>query len=508
MKTILAMALLGAGTAFASPGDFDPSFGQSGMAMLPAGAWANRVSEAAHVTTDGQGRVLATGSVPRPTDGPEGSVRVFARFLPDGTPDAGLAGTGYVDTLPDPYRSRSGLRAFPVADGKTLLVEQDQLLCWPPRPACALAYTMPFFFAQRIDTGGAIDPAYGVMATVSMDIVQQDVVASPEGSLTVVGHQYPPGTTSPYGDPIFDVRGVDPAGQLDTAWFGARPAFDCAGSPYPVPGNAKMTRQADGKFLIVQQVPRDPGPHVCVTRVNPDATLDTTYGTGGRLHLVDARLAGIGPPIIVALLARSGGGAMLFLKVPYLSDSRMYLAWLTADGALDASRGAGGIAGPVTSPVLDVQAVALQPDGKILLAGYPQLVAASKIPPPTPVDLTQPRIARLDANGVPDPTFGPTGEGYAPLVSLGRHLRPRHIHVGGANVVYVAGSVIDGGLANPLSPARFAVAKLEGDPRGNPAGSLWGSGCFSTRNAAVDPTLPALVLLAAALLFARPRRPR
>jgi hypothetical protein len=199
---------------------------------------------------------------------------------------------------------------------------------------------------------------------------------------------------------------------------------------------------------------------------------------------------------------------MLFLKVPYLSDARTYLAWLTADGALDVSRGTGGIAGPVTSPVLDVQAVALQPDGKILLAGYPRLVVATKIPPPTPVDLTQPRIARLDANGVPDPTFGPTGEGYATLVSLGRRLHPRHIHVGGANVVYVAGSVVDGGQANAPSPARFAVAKLEGDPRGGPAGGLWGSGCFSTRNAAVDPTLPALVLLAAALLFARPRRPR
>ena len=505
MRTFLAALLFGAGAALAAPGDFDPSFGANGVATLPVGPIVDRAEHAAFAATDAEGRVLSTGTIFQPIDGPSGSVRIFARFLADGTPDLGLAGTGYIHSIPDPLADRQGLQVFHVAGGKALLVEERRQLCWPPRPACALAYDLPYFFAQRIDAGGAVDPAYGVMATVSMDIQQQDVVTSPDGSLTVVGHQYPPREDLSYGDPVFDVRGVDPAGQLHTPWCGARTAYECGEVPRPVGGNAMMARQADGKFLIVQQASGLPGAQVCVSRVNPDATLDTTYGSGGRLRLVDARLAGIGPPIIVAAIARRAGGAVLFLKVPYLSDARTYLAWLTQDGALDTTRGDGGIAGPITSPILDVQAVALQPDDKIVLAGYPRLAATSKIPPPTALDLGQPRIVRLDASGIPDPGFGRTGEGFAPLTSLGRSLRPRQIHVAGDGAIFVAGGLAEAGA---VGQERFAVAKLQGEARQDSSHGIWGSGCFSIRDAPFDPTLPAITLLAAALLLARLRRPR
>ena len=505
MRMFAAAVLLGSATALAGPGDLDVSFGRGGWATLPPGPVADRATEAGFVNSDPEGRILAIGSILQPTDGPEGPVPIFARFLADGKPDASLAGTGYLHPELRPDTSRLGRMAFPVAGGRTLLVEERLTLCWPPRPACALATDLPYFFAQRIDAGGAIDPAYGVMATVSMDIQQQDVVASPDGSLTVVGYQYPPRADFTPGDPVFDVRGVDPAGQLFTPWFGARAAYDCGEEPRPMPGNAKIARQADGKFLIAQQVASNTWGQACVSRVNPDATLDTSYGTGGRFRLAELRLGGFGPPFIVAAIARHGGGALLVLKVPLLSEARTYLVWLTQDGALDTARGNGGIAGPITSPIFDVRAVALQPDGKIVMAGYPERVATAKIPPPTPVDLGRPRIVRLDAWGVPDPGFGRTGEGYAPLTSVGRSLLPRHIHVAGDGAIFVAGNLAEAGAPGQ---GRFAIAKLEGDPPPPSSSRGGGGGCFSIRidRGPFDPTLPVLALAAALLLVSRSRR--
>ncbi|MGE0355424.1 MAG: hypothetical protein AB7P08_00780 [Burkholderiales bacterium] len=500
MRTFLAATLLGAGAALAAPGALELSFGQGGFATLPPGAIADRADRARFVTTDAEGRVLAIGEASRPTDGPEGAVRVFARFLPGGLPDASLAGTGYLHTLPDPLLDAVGLRAFPVAGGKTLLVAQHRTLCWPPRPACALAIATPYFFAQRVDAAGQVDPAYGVMATVSMDTVQQDVAASPDGSLTVVGYQHPP---VPPGDPIFDVRGVDPAGQLFTPWFPARAAWDCGTAADGSANSAKMARQADGRFLLAQQVRGPTGANrLCVSRLNPDATLDAGYGDGGRLRIDDARFAVV-PVTIHALAVRLGGGAVMVLETSFPAAPReVFLAWLTEGGALDASRGTQGIAGPLSLPIHGVAAAALQADDKILLAGYPPLFAKT---PPILVDLASPRIVRLDAAGDPDPGFGPAGEGFAPLFAPGRRLQPLHIHAGEANVIHVAGSLVESGSGG----TRFAVARLEGDPPPRERRGLWGTGCgFGfTRPIPPDPTLPALALAAAALLLARGRRP-
>lgn len=509
MRNLLAVTFLGAGCALAAPGDFDLSFGQAGFALLPAGPLADRANSARFVTTDAGGRVLAIGEAAHPTDGPEGPVRVFARFLPGGVADASLAGTGYLVDQPSLFTGHVGLRAYPVADGKTLLVEQHVALCWPPRAACSLAISTPYLFAQRIDAGGQVDPAYGVMATVSTDTVQQDVAVSPDGSLTIVGHQYPPIAPGIPGPPRFDVRGFDAKGQIYTPWIPTRAAWDCPSAADTAANSAKMARQADGRLLIVQQVATAPGANrLCVSRLNPDATLDESYGVGGRLRIDDARFAG-GAATIHALAPRSGGGAVMILEAyssPFPIARLKYLVWLTAGGELDVSRGTQGVAGPLPLPIHLVEAVAVLPDDRILVAGFPSAII-QKIPF-VPLDYARPRILRLDADGQLDRGFGPTGEGYAPLVSLGRGIWPRHIHVGETNEILVAGDAGGGDLLHSSAPLRFAVARLEGDPPPSHRGGIWGSGCGHTRHATPDPTLPALALLAASLLLARRFRRR
>lgn len=506
MKRLAAVLLLAPALALAAPGSFDRTFGQDGWALLPSGPVTDRATGAVFVTTDATGRVLAVGNVPRPTDGPDGAVPVLARFLADGTPDTTFGGTGYFHPAPRPDLTGIGTRAFPVAGGRTLLVEQRSTLCWPPRPACALDVATQFLFAQRIEPGGEIDPTYGVMATVSSDIVQEDVVAAPDGSLTVVGYQYLPALPGETAVRRFDVRGFDADGQIFLPWLSARPAFDCNAGDGPPGDDARVARQADGRLLVARQSTVDGKAVLCISRLNPDASLDTSFGSGGRLLIDDGRFVGSGSPSVIhALHARSEGGAILFVEPFSLKGSRnLFVVWLTAAGALDPARGVQGVAGPIGEPVYGVTAVAVQPDGRILLAGFPRNPAAFPYPEP---DLARPRIARLDAFGALDLAFGPTGEGFAPLASLSRRLYPRHIHPGERGEVFVAGMATATGTS--VTYDRFAVAKLRGDP---PPPSSGGGGCSFGFVRGVggppDPSLPALVLAAAALLLARTRRRR
>jgi uncharacterized delta-60 repeat protein len=500
MKTMLALLLLGAGAAIAAPGDFDPAFGLGGIATIATGPAASRVGEAAFVIPDADGRLLAIGSVPNAVDGPTGTVRIFARFLPDGTPDAGLAGTGYLSTVPDPAISRNGLQAFPVADGKALLVEQDLLLCWPPRPACDAAFYRPFLFAQRIDAAGGVDPSYGVMATVSSDIVQGDATASPDGSLTVVGYRYPPPGALP-GNPQFEVRGFDRFGQIDVRWIEARDAFDCGGEPVDFASSAKLARQADGRILLAQQVYDAAGKYrICISRLFPDATLDASFGSAGRLLLDTPNPAGYHE--FLALIARPDGGAVLFLETAgFPQGVSNYMIWVTGGGAPDRTRGQGGVVPLSGGPLYEITAAAVQTDNKVLLAGYPLVTPSAG--PGTPVDRAAPLVVRLDpSTGAPDPSFGSAGDGRVSLATFGRRFHPRHIHVGAGNVLYLAGSAEAAG-ETPLSAKRFAIARLAGDPPPRDRGGIWGGGCGTTRDGPPDPTLPTLTLLAAALLFRR-----
>lgn len=505
MRRFTAVFLLAPALAFAAPGSFDRFFGQDGWALLPPGPVTDRATGADFVTIDALGRLLAIGNVPRPTDGPDGAVPVLARFLADGTPDTTFAGTGYFHPSPRPDLTGIGTKAFPVADGRTLLVEQRSTLCWPPRPACSLAVATHFLFAQRLEPGGGIDPAYGVMATVSTDIVQEDVVAAPDGSLTAVGYQHLPALPAEIPVRRFDVRAFEADGQISLPWIPARPAFDCAGDNLSE-GTARLARQPDGRLLVAQQFSRDGRFFICLTRLHPDATLDTTFGAGGRMLIDDPRFLALGPATIRGLHARPGGGAILFAEPLSIKGARLlYVAWLTDSGSPDPSRGVQGVVGPLTQPVYAVEAVAVEPNGRILLAGFP-LDPLAQSPFPS-ADLDRPRIARLDAFGALDRSFGPTGEGFAPLATTSRRLWPRHIRPGAHGEVFIAGRATATGTS--VTYDRFAVAKLRGDPP-PPSSGGWGCsfGFVSGTGVPPDPSLPALVLAAAALPLARTRRRR
>ncbi|GDY18897.1 hypothetical protein LBMAG56_02420 [Verrucomicrobiota bacterium] len=143
-----------------------------------------------------------------------------------------------------------------------------------------------------------------------------------------------------------------------------------------------------------------------VARVNPNGSVDTNF-VAGTDNLVNAVL--VQPDGRVVL-----GG--LFTRVNGISQN--FVARLNLDGSLDAGFANG------TGPDGAVRALALQPDGKLLIAGEFTSFAGAPAS----------RIARLNADGTLDPTFA--GSSWVASGSVQALLRQPdgRILVGGAFV--------------------------------------------------------------------------
>lgn len=454
-------------------GEFFPGFGVNGIAALDGGPFTGATASARFAAADGaSGAIRVAGNLK--------SSSVRARLRPDGGLDETFAGAGFVlhpaEIASLPFAtSRSGLAVFARPDGTELLVESVFLPC-VTGPSCALSGGGSTSTAARlVNAAGAPVAAYGAAGTGEAGhfIEPNQVVEEPSGAVLVLGR---------VGAGIGGVRRnslqrLSPQGILDDAFaINAAASLDCPGYDPLRSTGAVMTRRADGKLLVAQTysagsftaTPPILTFETCLTRLLPDGTIDASFGTGGRSQLPPE--FHFDPMTPVAIFTLPDGGLALFLQKRRELDGKLHyhymIATMTADGVLDASRFDRGITGPTDLHVAYLVAVALQADGKYLIAGYPSIPAN---PPPylaertARYDNSQPRIGRLLPAGGADLTFGPLGSGYTPLLSFGQRLAPRHVSIGPDRGIFIAGSL---GVAGPVDDnevTKFAVGKLAGD---------------------------------------------
>ena len=163
-----------------------------------------------------------------------------------------------------------------------------------------------------------------------------------------------------------------------------------------------MAIQLDGKILAaISSIDTNPGP--LVARFDTDGRLDTTFGSGGsaNLAIVGATTLALQPDgkILVA------GGAN-----PQLLTAPAAMTRLSPNGQVDSSFGNSGVAllfGPSTI------AMALQSDGKILITSGTFWIEQLGFPafPTGILGIPLPgSIARYNANGSPDKSFGVAGQ--------------------------------------------------------------------------------------------------
>jgi len=163
--------------------------------------------------------------------------------------------------------------------------------------------------------------------------------------------------------------------------------------------------QPDGKMVVVGTTYKQndfSDEDFAVTRYNPDGTLDTTFGRGGKVHTDFPGLAAVPSSVVIQPDGRiivAGGAFPLFTFLGNFEIVR-YMP----NGNLDKSFGDNGIVTTVFQAGSYASAVALQSDGKIIAAGtvYVDFIIGDQ----SDTDFA---LARYNKNGSLDTTFGNGG---------------------------------------------------------------------------------------------------
>lgn len=473
IKDVIAVAVLalaaslagcggGGGSDVPAPtvraGQLEPTFGNGGVFELTSAAFAAVQARANSITVDTTGRLLVAGwTAPLPAVGPADAL--FVRVLASGALDSTFGTDGTVRAPMGGHRPSEGRWAFPAASGGATLVQTSPATCAkiglpPPPPPCNQ------FLPSQVDVlrllpDGTRDGVFGTTGFGPMQDAESRL--QPDGSVVVLG------IFSGVPQTGIALRRIDANGRPDFA-FGdnADVALRCPELPTNSFHVATMAGLGSGKFLVARKNTSSSAGNpirACITRLNADGTLDASWGAGGRMYIDGAVQTGAS---LVALLERSDGGVALVLNENVVGRECFgAIAWLTADGAVDTSRGVAGVTSPIALGA--ITAAAMQADGKIVLSGWPYDAASANVTDPFAYD--RPRLLRLDAAGQPDTAFGAAGDGVAMLVSAGRFVHPMHIALAADGSIFVAGFTAVNIRAGSGEASRLAVAKLTGVAR-------------------------------------------
>jgi uncharacterized delta-60 repeat protein len=233
-------------------------------------------------------------------------------------------------------------------------------------------------------SNGALDPAFGVHGLLTNETFGHGstvMARTADGGFLMAGGSW----NAPNPKTYFHARLYDNAGHN-------RGDIVVDMGDYAYVNGAAV--QPDGKILLVGRSQVGMDSDFGVVRCHPDGSLDAGFGNGGKVRTDSGKTGDIAYAVAVQpdgkiLVAGSfGSGA---------ENSKFALVRYTANGALDPTFHSNGV---VTSfgPGCDAFAIALQNDGKIVLAGWDNLRMA---------------LLRYELDGRLDTSFGEAGTGLA-----------------------------------------------------------------------------------------------
>lgn len=255
------------------------------------------------------------------------------------------------------------------------------------------------FFVARFNANGTPDSTFGVNGTTSIDFGAKDycagVVVQPDGKVVVGGTKY---IEQAFGNgyAMFAAARLNVDGTLDSTFGGgtgkATVEFEAGSS-----GAAGIALQSDGRIILAGRAKvgePDYEMDFAVVRLMPNGSLDSGFGMAGKAtvgfhdntsfdYATSVAVDRQGRIVLVGA-ANGGTGAARFL----------------GDGTIDTDFGDNGV---VILGIADARRVALQRDGKILVAGDISVISGGLITD------SNAAVLRLLDNGAPDSTFGTSG---------------------------------------------------------------------------------------------------
>jgi uncharacterized delta-60 repeat protein len=300
--------------------------------------------------------------------------------------------------------------------------------------------------AVRLDPEGALDPTFDddgrrvTFAALFETIIARDGLVQPDGRVVTAGSYKPPDNPNPY----FFLHRYLASGGIDTG-FGVGGRVITLTAPGEV---TALAIQPDGSLVAAGTSLGD----FAVVRYLANGMLDATFGSGG---MVVTDFAGsLGADYVNDVVIQSDGKIVVAGATdpdPAHEGRFMALARYLPDGTLDAGFGMGG---RVITPVgveAEANAIAIQPDGGIIAAGYSE---------------TDFLVARYGTDGLLDACFGQGGIATADLGALDR---------AGDVAVQADGRIVAAGLSSPrIGMNDFVLARFERS--GNPDPSFGSAG--------------------------------
>ncbi len=261
-------------------------------------------------------------------------------------------------------------------------------------------------------------------------------------------------------DPSFDGDG-----RVVVGVAGQRERFDAA-----------LVQPDDGKIVAAGSVGLDTGRNFAVARFNPDGNRDQGFGAGGINGTTDA--SGANRLDVANSLARQpldGKLVLAGLTVDAQGAEQIAVARFTATGSPDNEFGPDGD-GTVRTPFPGVRsigrAVALQPDGKILVAG--QVSAGQDSPEKSTGDFA---LVRYLTDGRLDASFDGDGRVITSVFpDFEERVRGLTVQPDGKIVAAGYGAATAGGSDGALND--FVVLRYNTD--GSPDASFGGDGIVTT----------------------------
>ena len=306
------------------------------------------------------------------------------------------------------------------------------------------------FALVRYDAAGALDASFGTdgkltTAFGSGNDVANDVLLQPDGKIVVAGT-----AASSNGD--FAIARYTSVGKLDGA-FGNQGKATTDFKVGKVSGSydnaTAAALQGDGKLIVVGSTciassvcPRDND--IALARYKTDGSLDTTFGGSGKVITKHLDVLASSAYTQVNDIAQLADGRIVVAGTARVAGSseanRLFAVVYSTSGNLDASFGSGGVVSVALNIIPSAVAnVAIQPDGKILLATTADTGTNAGI-----------TLVRYDALGNLDGSFGSGGVAMSALP-----VTAKSVAIQGDGKVVVGGPMWDATGSNIMAVARF-----------------------------------------------------
>jgi uncharacterized delta-60 repeat protein len=374
------------------------------------------------------GKIIAAGT------GAQGaSPIVIARYNSDGSLDTSFDGDGTVVTfIVNPMCGANAVAIQP--DGKIIAAGYS----------AADAFTGTYDFAlARFNPNGSFDTSFDVDGSVISNIYNYRINANaiavqPDGKIIAVGKTLPGNLDRS----DFAVNRYNPDGTLDSTFDGDGRVITDFG--YYNDAAYAVAVQPDGKIVVAGQAPTIS----TIARYNANGSLDTSFDGDGKL----VEIGNFDYVYFYAMAIQADGKIIAAGKTLVGLEFASTLFRYNSNGSRDTSFDGDGKLVTDLGGNDEIDAIALQPDGKIIIAGR-ALVGAS-------YDFM---VGRYNSNGTLDGSFDGDGVAYVDFVGGYDYVDAVALQADGKIVVAGASST-DNNVQTSTSDSALARLNSNGSP--------------------------------------------